>query len=84
MTPLRAPLCPLCEQGHVVRRVVRVTRDIIQICEQCDSLWPDGVLVGTSHVTNFHSYMAAIGLRPLWTELVLEELAHFLVPRQQQ
>ena len=77
----RRPICPFCSQGQVEPMIVRATRERIQICEECDSVWPKGAEVGTSGATNLGSYMESRGLRPLWTELVMEELAPFLKDR---
>lgn len=62
-------LCPFCDgQGVIYKAKIKATGQVVYICDECDTLWK------TSNITendciNFDSYMMALGLQGLWSNL---------------
>ncbi len=61
--------CPRCNQGEVNRVIIIKTEEVVNICEECDALWPSGVNIGPSDFIDFATYVKPFGLRGLWSEL---------------
>ena len=65
-------LCPRCdEQGEIVKAQIIATGEVVQICNECDALWPAGTQVGPTGFVDFSTYVRPLGLRGLWDELTL-------------
>lgn len=65
-------LCPRCEQGDVIRGIIRSTNEMIYVCQECEASWSKAEDVGTETFFDFGTYMVGLGLNPLWTELELD------------
>jgi ribosomal protein L37AE/L43A len=61
--------CPFCEQGIVCRAKVGKLDCFIYICDECDTIWRDGVELVEGNGQSFDGFMKANGLEPLWSEL---------------
>ena len=61
--------CPVCEQGDVQVFRVKATAEHLQLCDECDAVWPPGVERTTGNYTPLHAFMEERGLPPLWNQL---------------
>lgn len=61
--------CPWCEgNGLIYKAVIKVTGDIIYICDECDLIWktPD---ISLENCYTFGEIMSGLGRKDLWSEL---------------
>lgn len=61
-------LCPRCKQGNVEQYIVRVTRETIFVCDECEATWKSDLLWMDSF-TQLTVLLEERGLTPLWSEL---------------
>lgn len=62
--------CPLCDQGTLIKASVVATTELVTFCEECDSIWPDGVLRNADRAETFEAFLRASGKRGIvWSEL---------------
>lgn len=64
-------ICPYCEQGGIMRVKVKKNNEIIKMCEECDAVWLDEVLVELG--TTFERYTEQRGYANSWDELEIIE-----------
>jgi hypothetical protein len=65
-------LCPRCDQqGTVLRVRINGTGEVVNLCDECDALWPTGVPVGATGFVDFTTYLGQPGLRALWSEVTV-------------
>jgi hypothetical protein len=62
--------CPMCDAGTVTRWRVRATDEVVQVCNECDSLWDGDGDSTEPAVTTVDQFLAARGLPLLWSGLV--------------
>ncbi|MBB4888407.1 hypothetical protein WEB32_27345 [Streptomyces netropsis] len=43
--------------------------DVIEVCEECDTVWLEGQSVSMDAYTDLDPYMSGIGKEPLWSNL---------------
>lgn len=53
------------------KAMVKKTRDIIFICEECDLIWTEGLPIDFSTSVSFDSYAEKNNITPSWDELLL-------------
>ncbi len=61
-------ICPLCEYGTIIEAIIKVTKERIYLCEECEALWKDSI-IDLDKVLNFEDFMLQRNLKPLWKEL---------------
>lgn len=61
-------ICPFCEQGCIYKAVIKVTGDIIYICDECDSIWKTSD-ISVENGDSFYVIMSKLGRKDLWSEL---------------
>ncbi|WP_053360765.1 hypothetical protein [Bacillus sp. FJAT-27251] len=62
--------CPFCDgQGIVHRAEVKKLNRTIFICDECDTIWLDGIEINEENARRFDQFMSEHGLPPLWSEL---------------
>jgi hypothetical protein len=62
--------CPFCDgQGIVHKAKVEKLNHTIYICDECDTIWPEGMEVNKENCNRFEDFMSDNGLKPLWSEL---------------
>lgn len=61
--------CPRCEQGIILKKVIKKINQQIYICDECDAVWFHEREVGIEPFVDFGTYMLEISLQPLWSEL---------------
>ena len=63
-------ICPYCEQGRVIKAKIKKNGRIINICEECDTVWKGEIdlLTGIS----FEAFMKKQGYEGIWNELEVE------------
>lgn len=62
-------LCPYCEQGDIRKVMVKRSKEIIYICDECDTVWNSHESISNSTGIGFGLYADQRGFKPLWTEL---------------
>jgi hypothetical protein len=66
-------LCPICEEndqrGQVQKVRIDKTGEIVQLCDECDSVWPSDTKVSAETFQDFSSYVKPAGLQGLWSEI---------------
>ena len=61
--------CPFCiGNGLIYKAVIKVTGDIIYICDECDTGWKTTDIT-EENCFNFREIMSALGRKDLWSEL---------------
>ncbi len=48
--------CPYCEQGKIVKAIVKSSGELIFICEECDTVWASHEKI-SSHTGLFFLFM---------------------------
>jgi hypothetical protein len=61
--------CPRCKQGWVTLSRVKATGEIVSVCEECEALWPDSVVISFETFVDMSIYLTAQGLSGQWTDL---------------
>lgn len=54
--------CPFCEQGEVRTYRVSATSDVVQVCVECDSAWPEQATPEYSSAVDVTEYLASRGV----------------------
>jgi len=67
MSPL---FCSRCDQGPIVRVVLRATGETLLICKECDATWRNESDVSSFAFENLEIILETKGLPPLWSELL--------------
>lgn len=62
-------MCPYCDQGRIKEAIVKKTKELIYICEECDTVWAANEVVSDSTGIVFDLYAKARGFAALWSEL---------------
>lgn len=60
-------LCEFCKQGDVLKAEVTITHEIIEICDECETVWYNKY--GRIIVINYDQYMSERGIAPVWSEI---------------
>lgn len=63
-------VCPRCEQGIVLEKVIKSTNKKIFICDECEAVWFHKEDVGMKPFIDYGTYMVQLSLPPLWSELL--------------
>jgi hypothetical protein len=62
--------CPFCDgQGVVHKARVDKLNRTIYICDECDTIWPEGKEIHLKIAKRFDDFMSNNDLKPLWSEL---------------
>lgn len=64
-------ICPYCEQGRVIEARIKKNGKVINICEECDTVWEGEIdlLTGMS----YDEFMENQGCEGTWDELELDD-----------
>lgn len=62
-------LCPRCNQGYVLKAVVKKTGKHLYICDECDAVWFCKESIEYATFNYFNVYMERQGLEDNWDEL---------------
>lgn len=62
-------MCPYCDQGRIKEAIVKKTKELIYICEECDTVWASNEAVSDSTGIAFDLYAKGRGFAALWSEL---------------
>jgi hypothetical protein len=65
-------LCPRCNQGWILAFCIRENGKIVNICEECEALWPAEKTIEANNFDDMVTYLKSFGLKGLWIDL--EEL----------
>lgn len=63
--------CPYCDQGEIVKAIIKKSNKMIYICDECDTVWTSREKISDTTGLSFYLYANAHNLKPLWTELEL-------------
>lgn len=58
-------MCPYCNQGQIMEVIVKKTKEIIYICEECDMVWITNESVLESTGIRYELYAKAKGFSNL-------------------
>ena len=61
--------CPYCEQGKIVKAIVKSSGELIFICEECDTVWASHEKISSHTGLVFSLYADVHNLESLWSEL---------------
>lgn len=62
-------ICPRCEEGTVLHMRVIHTREVFQVCDECEAIWLDGQAVAVPHFDELPRFLRRRGRAPLWSSL---------------
>lgn len=62
-------ICPRCKQGEILVRVISATTETIQVCDECEAVWPPGIEPSLESFQQLTVMLKERGLSTLWTEL---------------
>lgn len=62
-------MCPYCDQGRIKEAIVKKTKELIYICEECDTVWATNETISDSTGIVFDLYAKTRGFAALWSEL---------------
>jgi hypothetical protein len=62
-------VCPRCDRGPIVTKVVVATDEVVRVCEECDALWPDTEEPAASGFVDLTDFLAERDRSGLWSEL---------------
>ena len=63
--------CPYCDQGWLQKAMVKATKEIIFICDECDTVWDLGDQITNQSGITFDAYAKDKKIKALWLELDL-------------
>lgn len=63
-------ICPYCLQGEVLTVMIKKTKECIQICDECDTVWIEEV--SNTDGVNFDKFMKQRNCPPLWDQLEIK------------
>lgn len=61
--------CPRCGQGSVCPYRVVATAEILQVCDECEAVWPPGIDPTPTGFANLEDELARRGLPLGWEQL---------------
>ena len=61
--------CPYCEQGKIVKAIVKSSGELIFICEECDTVWASHEKISFHTGLVFSLYADVHNMESLWSEL---------------
>lgn len=61
--------CPYCGQGWLQKAMVKATKEIIFICDECDTVWDLGDQITNQTGIAFGTYAKDKKIKALWSEL---------------
>ena len=68
-------ICPYCEQGAIIWAKVKRDERVIQICEECDTVWNWNDKIDEADGMSFDEFMLRYYKSvALWDELNIESL----------
>lgn len=62
--------CPRCDQGWVNLLVVTGSGTTLQVCDECDAVWPQSTTVHYGGFRDLTGVLTEIGATPQWTSLI--------------
>jgi hypothetical protein len=61
--------CPRCNQGWVIATRIHINGKIVQVCEECEALWPNKNAIESHNFLDMAAYLKSIGLNGIGDEL---------------
>ena len=55
-------VCPVCDQGDVIRARLKFNNRVAFICDDCEAMWFRSEDVGSERWTSFETYMRSQGI----------------------
>lgn len=65
--------CPRCEQGAVLAMTINSRCINLWVCEECEATWFSVSDIGIERFHDLGTELEALGLPPLWSELVSQD-----------
>ena len=63
--------CPYCDQGEILKALIKSSGEVIYICDECDTMWRSHDRISDTTGLAFHLFADVYNLKPLWSELEL-------------
>lgn len=60
-------ICPICEQGEILKVKNKKSNDIFYICEECDSIWTKEI--SDEYISIFENYSERNNITNSWSEI---------------
>lgn len=64
-------ICPYCNQGIILRAIIKINLQIIFICPECDAVWKEHEEISDRTGGTFSVLMNSIGEKDSWDELLI-------------
>ena len=64
-------ICPICEQGGILKVRNKTNGDVFFICEECDSIWTK--IVSEEYISTFENYAKTNNIANSWSEIDIIE-----------
>lgn len=61
-------ICPRCEQGFILEKVLKFNKQRIFICDECDAIWFDSNSISATTFVDFGTYMDSFSRTDQWIE----------------
>ena len=61
--------CPRCGQGAIMTMRVTRTGESIQVCDECEAVWPIGIPPSVPGFEDLSVYLEKREIDPLWSSL---------------
>lgn len=61
-------ICPRCEQGVILEKVLKFNKQHIFICDECDAIWFDMKNISPTTFIDFSTYMEGFSRTDQWSE----------------
>lgn len=55
---------------------INATGEVVQLCDECDALWPSNVPVTKNGFVDFATYVKPMGLHGRWGEVTILDRAN--------
>jgi len=62
-------VCPVCDQGRILKVRFKKNNDILFICDECESVWFSDSEIRYATFNYFHIYMERINSNDKWSEI---------------
>ena len=60
-------ICPICEQGGILKVKNKKNGEILYICEECDSIWTKEI--SDEYISTFENYSKSNNITNSWSEI---------------
>lgn len=66
-------ICPRCGQGELLHATIIATDEQIIVCDDCEALWTQGVVIAKNNFIDMSTYLESQGLQGSGNELRIDD-----------